>query len=123
MSLPQDYDRETIGFQLGTLISTILYCPINFYGEIYGMVYVNNSTAAGTIVAELNTQSSGTITGTVDVVTVQPGVPIRDAYTTHAKGRIKAGEYLVGRVVTPTGAVGSLEGVLTYAYVPGRQQG
>jgi hypothetical protein len=120
--LPADYDRETQGFQLGTLLSTILYCPINFTAEIYGFSYVANQTGVGTIVAELLNQISGTITGTIDVVDVQPGTPVRDAYTVHAKARVKSGAYLVGRVVTPTGATGSLEGVLTYALVPGRLQ-
>ena len=87
-------------------------------GLIYGFKYANPSTAAGTVVAQMLSQKLGTLTGTIDIVSVETGVPERDSIGERPIAVVNAGEYLVGQVITPQ--PGSLEGALIYAYVPGR---
>jgi hypothetical protein len=114
--------KDQIGFMLGTQLGTILYVPVNFTALIYGFRYIGEIGGnVGTVVAEIKTQDSGTITGTIDVVSVQPGgYSPRDSVSGHAIARGNAGEYIVGAVVQPTNNTGSIEGVMTYAFVPGR---
>jgi hypothetical protein len=114
--------KDQIGFMLGTQLGTILYVPVNFTALIYGFRYIGEIGGnVGTVVAEIKTQDSGTITGTIDVVSVQPGgYSPRDSVSGYAIARGNAGEYIVGAVVQPTSNTGSIEGVMTYAFVPGR---
>ncbi len=114
--------KDQIGFYLGTQLGTILYVPVNFTALIYGFRYVGEIGGnVGTIAAEIKTQKLGTITGTIDAVSLQPGVfSPRDSVSSHAIARGNAGEYIVGAVVQPTNGTGSIEGVMTYAFVPGR---
>ena len=110
--------RDQIGFQLGTQLATILYVPVNFTALIYGFRYIANMTGAGTVVGELRTQRLGTLTGTIDVISVQPGSEIRDGAHEHPIARGNAGEYIVGVVLGPS--TGSIEGSMIYSYAPGR---
>jgi hypothetical protein len=114
--------KDQIGFMLGTQLGTILYVPVNFTALIYGFRYIGEIGGnVGTVVAEIDTQKLGTITGTIDVVSVQPGgYSPRDSVSGHAIARGNAGEYIVGAVVQPTNNSGSIEGVMIYAFVPGR---
>jgi hypothetical protein len=120
-------DRQVQGFQLGPVIGTILYVPVNFSALIYSFRYVTGGvagTVAATIVAEMRASTQGTITGTVDTVMLVPGTPMeRDSLGEAPLARVEGGQNLVGVVVFPTGAAGSIEGVLEYEYVPGRLAG
>jgi hypothetical protein len=93
--------KDQIGFYLRTQLGTILYVPINFTALIYGFRYIGEiGGSVGTVVAEIDTQKSGTITGTIDVVSVQPGrFSPRDSVSGHAIARGNAGEYIVGAVL------------------------
>ena len=121
----EDTDREVVGFQLGTIGGTILSAPINYSVLIYGIRYALPGAEVGTITAELRAATFGTITGTIDVVTLNtPNNPsIRDSVGERPFYRLEAGQQLVGVIVSPTGATGSLEGALTYAYIPGKVKG
>jgi hypothetical protein len=122
-----EIDRQTTGFQLGTVLGTIFFTPINYTAEIYGFRYGSPSgggTLTGTIVAELKSSRFGTLTGTVDVVNLIPAIPAqRDPIGGVPLGRVEGGDYLVGVIVVPTGVTASIEGVVVYKYVPGRLAG
>lgn len=116
----QDTDRLTKGFQLGTAISTILSAPINYSAVIYGFRYAQPGAEIGTITAEVLASTAGTLTGTIDVVTLESpsNLTQRDSVGERPVARLEAGQDLVGRVTTPT--TGSIEASITYAYLPGR---
>lgn len=125
--LGEEFDRQVKGFQIGTVIGTVFYTPINMSAEIYQFRYVTEGVAGtmvATMIAEMRTSRSGTLTGTVDVVQVIPAEPtIRDSPSEAAVAKVEGGQHLVGVVVFPTGASGSIEGVVEYKYVPGRLTG
>lgn len=121
-----EYDRQVKGFQLGTVLGTILYTPINFNCEIYGFRYASGYIGGdpATVEAELYSQSQGTLTGTVDVVDWIPQMTgARDSTAERPISKIEGGEYLTGVVVNPTATEASIEGVLIYRYTPGRLVG
>src|SRR5579875_3341592 len=71
--------------------------------------------------AELTSQSSGTITATIDEVVLTPGQPVvRDSLAERPLAVLQAGDALMGAVIVPTGAAGSIMGVIVYKWVPGR---
>ena len=121
----EDTDRQEVGFQLGTIVSTILSAPINLSALIYGVRYAMPGGEVGTVTAELRASTQGTITGTIDVVTLNnPNNPDeRDYIGERPLYKVEAGQDVVGVVVSPTGANASIDGALTYANVPGRQTG
>src|SRR5579875_4171847 len=81
-----DTDRLTKGFNIGTVLGTILVAPYNYSAEIYGFRYANPNPLV-TVMAELTSQSSGTITATIDEVVLTPGQPVaRESLTTGCPG-------------------------------------
>jgi len=122
-----EIDRQTQGFQLGTILGTIFFTPINYTAEIYGFRYaepVGGGTLTGTVVAELKSSRLGTVTGTVDVVQLIPAIPaVRDPIGGVPLARVEGGDHLVGVIVVPTGTTASIEGVVVFKYVPGRLAG
>lgn len=120
-----DTDRQEIGFTLGTLTSTIIGAPVNLSLLIYGIRYANPATASGTVTAQLTAfqpfPPPGMVVGTIDVVTLTPNLPsVRDAVGERPLYRLQAGQFLLG-VITSPGTIGaSLQGALTFAYIPGR---
>jgi hypothetical protein len=118
-----DTDRLTKGFNIGTVLGTILVAPYNYSAEIYGFRYANPNPLA-TVMAELTSQSSGTITATIDEVVLTPGQPVvRDSLAERPLAVLQAGDALMGAVIVPTGAAGSIMGVIVYKWVPGRLKG
>src|SRR5579875_3243028 len=115
-----DTDRLTKGFNIGTVLGTILVAPYNYSAEIYGFRYANPNRLA-TVMADLTRQSSGTITAPMDDVVITPGQPVvRDSLAETPFAVPQAGDALMGAVIVPTGAAGSIMGVIVYKWVPGR---
>jgi hypothetical protein len=120
----QYIDRETIGFVVGTVLGTIISAPVNYSLLIYGFRYIAPASATGTVSGVLMNQRLGTVLGTVDVVTINSNSPdVRDQPGETPVSKLEAGQTLVGVVVQPSGATASLQGVMVYAYAPGRVQG
>jgi len=116
-----DTDRRTKGFNIGgTVLGTILVAPYNYSAEIYGFRYaLPNATA--TVLVELTSQSAGTITATIDEVTLTPAQPtVRDSVAERPLAVLEAGDALLGGVTPSTGSV---MGVIVYKFVPGRLKG
>ena len=113
-------DREQIGFVIGTITGTIITAPVNYSIIGYGFRYTDPAVAAGTVSGVLMNQRLGTILGTVDAFSIQPGQNIRDQMRRDPQLKLEAGQQLVGLV---TSGAGSIQGVFVYAYVPGRVTG
>jgi len=117
-------DRETIGFIVGTVVGTVISAPVNYSILIYGFRYTAPAAVTGTVSGVMMNQRLGTILGTLDVVTINSSLPdVRDQPAETPISKLEAGQTLVGVVIQPSGATASLQGVLVYAYAPGRTQG
>ena len=118
-------DRITTGFGVGTIVGTIFTAPINYSAYIFGFKYDSpyNSGTIGTITVAVNTYRLGTLTGTVDTLTLVPGSPnVRDGFGENPVARVEAGDSLTA-VITAPSAAGSIIGVVSYRYIPGRTTG
>ena len=113
-------DREQLGFIVGTVNATIAAAPVNYSILIYGFRYIDPAVAVGTVSGILMNARLGTILGTVDVFSIQPGQNTRDQMRRDPQLKLEAGQQLVGLV---TSGVGSIQGVMVYAYAPGRVTG
>jgi len=115
-------DRIVTGFAIGTAFGTIFTSPINYSALVFGFRYANalNSGTIGTVVVEMRTARLGTFTGTIDVAQTSGSPPVRAVPGEIPWGRVEAGDSLVGAIVSPS-AAGSIEGVVSYRYMPGRQ--
>src|SRR5579875_3687870 len=94
-----DTDRLTKGFNIGTVLGTILVAPYNYSAEIYGFRYANPNPLA-TVMAELTSQSSGTMTATIDEVVHTAG----ESVVRHSLGErplavLQVGVAIMGAVI------------------------
>src|SRR5579875_1817474 len=107
-----DTDRLTKGFNIGTVLGTILVAPYNYSAEIYGFRYANPNPLA-TVMAELTSQSAATIPATIDAVVLTPGQPVvRDSLAERPLAVLQAGDALMGAAKVPTGSTGTIMGVI-----------
>ena len=118
-------DRLTTGFIAGTVTGTILSAPVNYSAYIWSFRYTYASAVGtGTVLAEIITQRLGTLTGTIDVVTLTAAIGnVRDSVPSHPIGRVEAGDQLCSLILLPSAAAASIMGVVSYQYVPGRLTG
>jgi len=112
------YDLKTKSFVAGTALTAVTSTvPDVMVGVIVHAKYVSG-VPTGTVYVKLMQQRLGTVTGTLDVVVLTPASPVYP--TTH--GRVDNIVAIVdpGHRVVAVCETGSVIGVVTYGYVPGR---
>jgi hypothetical protein len=134
MGQDDEYNNErlTTGFWMGTVVGTVFTAPVNYSVYVMGFKYSLPVTAlyAGTVLgtitgaaAEMRTYRLGTLTGTIDAFVLTTSQPtIRDGFGSHPVARIEAGDSLVS-VIISSPVLASIEGVVGYRLVPGRNGG
>jgi len=113
------YDVRTIGFIAGTVpVPITATVPSMMVGVIFHAKYALGGQT-GTVTAYLAQRRAGTITGTLDVVTLTPNVP---TYPLIGEGRLDSIVAVVdpGHEVVAFTSTGSVIGRILFGYAYGR---
>ncbi|MEM2233824.1 MAG: hypothetical protein QXP81_09845 [Nitrososphaerota archaeon] len=119
-SLPV-YDLQSIGFVAGTVPAVVTATvPDQMVGVIVSAKYTLG-VQSGTVVGVLAQRRLGTITGTLDVVTLSPSsanFPVAYGVRDSIAAVVDPGHEVIAYTTTP----GTITGVILFGYAPGRRR-